>query len=52
MQATPIVFSANPVPGNERAVNDTIDHLFRVGCDVITAADAPIHTSGTGIARS
>ena len=43
-----IVFSANPVPGNERAVNDTIDHLFHIGCDVITAADAPIHTSGHG----
>ena len=43
-----IVFSANPVPGNERAVNDTIDRLFHIGCDVITARDAPIHTSGHG----
>jgi ribonuclease J len=43
-----IVFSATPVPGNERAVNDTIDHLFHIGCDVITARDAPIHTSGHG----
>src|SRR3712207_4057295 len=23
-----IVFSANPIPGNERAINDTIDRLF------------------------
>ena len=43
-----IVFSANPVPGNERAVNETIDRLFHIGCDVITAADEPIHTSGHG----
>jgi ribonuclease J len=43
-----IVFSATPIPGNERAINDTIDQLFRIGCDVVTARDAPIHTSGHG----
>jgi ribonuclease J len=43
-----VVFSANPVPGNERAVNETVDRLFHIGCNVITAADAPIHTSGHG----
>jgi len=43
-----IVFSATPVPGNERAINDTIDRLFKLGCDVVTARDAPIHTSGHG----
>jgi ribonuclease J len=43
-----IVFSANPIPGNERAINDTIDRLFHIGCDVVTNADAPIHTSGHG----
>ncbi len=43
-----IVFSATPIPGNERAINDTIDRLFRLGCNVITARDAPIHTSGHG----
>jgi ribonuclease J len=43
-----IVFSATPVPGNERAVNETIDRLFQIGCRVITAADAPIHASGHG----
>ena len=43
-----VVFSATSIPGNERAVNETIDHLIRVGCDVVTAADAPIHTSGHG----
>ena len=43
-----IVFSANSIPGNERAVNDTIDRLFQIGCDVVTNHDAPIHTSGHG----
>jgi ribonuclease J len=43
-----IVFSATPIPGNERAINDTIDRLFRIGCDVVTARDAAIHTSGHG----
>jgi ribonuclease J len=43
-----VIFSANPIPGNERAVNDTIDRLIQIGCDVITNRDAPIHTSGHG----
>lgn len=43
-----VVFSANSIPGNERAVNDTVDRLFQIGCDVVTNHDAPIHTSGHG----
>ncbi len=43
-----VVFSATPIPGNERAVNDTIDRLYHIGCDVITTADAPVHASGHG----
>jgi ribonuclease J len=43
-----VVFSATPVPGNERAVNDTIDRLYHIGCDVVTTADAQIHASGHG----
>ncbi|MDP2709908.1 MAG: ribonuclease J [Solirubrobacteraceae bacterium] len=43
-----VVFSANSIPGNERAVNDTIDRLFHIGCDVVTNRDAPIHASGHG----
>jgi ribonuclease J len=46
-----IVFSATPIPGNERAVNDTIDRLYHIGCDVITTKDAPIHASGHGYAE-
>jgi ribonuclease J len=43
-----VVFSANPVPGNERAVNETIDRIYEIGATVITADDAPIHASGHG----
>src|SRR3954452_20523058 len=43
-----VVFSATPIPGNERAVNETIDRLYHIGCDVITTRDAPIHASGHG----
>jgi ribonuclease J len=43
-----VVFSATPIPGNERAVNETIDRLYHIGCDVITTRDAPVHASGHG----
>jgi len=43
-----VVFSATPIPGNERAVNETIDRIFEIGATVVTAADAPIHASGHG----
>ncbi len=46
-----IMFSATPIPGNERAVNETIDRLYHIGCDVITTRDAPIHASGHGYAE-
>src|SRR5262249_31732971 len=43
-----VVFSATPVPGNERAVNETIDRIHEIGAHVGTAKDAPIHASGHG----
>jgi len=43
-----VVFSATPIPGNEQAVNETIDRIFQIGASVVTAADAPIHASGHG----
>ncbi len=46
-----VVFSATPIPGNERAVNETVDRLYHIGCDVITARDAPVHASGHGYAE-
>jgi len=50
-QGDTVVFSATPVPGNERAVNETIDRLYHIGCDVITTSDAPVHASGHGYAE-
>jgi ribonuclease J len=46
-----VVFSATPIPGNERAVNETVDRLYHIGCTVITPRDAPIHASGHGYAE-
>ena len=43
-----VIFSATPIPGNERSVNETIDRIFQIGAQVITAADGPIHASGHG----
>ncbi|MBV9311636.1 MAG: ribonuclease J [Solirubrobacterales bacterium] len=43
-----VVFSATPIPGNERAVSETVDRLYHIGCDVITPRDYPIHASGHG----
>jgi ribonuclease J len=41
-----VVFSATPIPGNERTVGETIDRLYQIGCEVITPREAPIHASG------
>jgi ribonuclease J len=46
-----VIFSATPIPGNERSVNETIDRIYRLGADVITTRDAPIHASGHGNAE-
>jgi ribonuclease J len=46
-----VVFSATPIPGNERAVNETINRIYQLGADVITTGDAPIHASGHGYAE-
>ena len=46
-----VLFSATPIPGNERAVNETINRIYQLGADVVTARDAPIHASGHGYAE-
>jgi ribonuclease J len=40
------VFSARPIPGNERAVSRVIGNLFRRGCDVVHGGTAAVHVSG------
>jgi ribonuclease J len=46
-----VIFSATPIPGNERAVNETIDRIYRLGASVITPRDVPVHASGHGYAE-
>ena len=46
-----VIFSATPIPGNERAVNETINRIYQLGANVVTARDAPIHASGHGYAE-
>jgi ribonuclease J len=46
-----VIFSATAIPGNERAVNETIDRIYRLGARVITPRDVPVHASGHGYAE-
>ena len=32
-------------------MNETIDRLYHIGCEVITPRDAPVHASGHGYAE-
>jgi ribonuclease J len=41
-----VVFSSRIVPGNELAVNDTINRLIRAGASVVSPDAAPVHVSG------
>ena len=45
-----VVFSSRIVPGNELAVNETMNRLIRAGARVVTADSAPVHVSGHGAA--
>ena len=48
-----VVYSSRTVPGNELAVNDTINRLVRAGARVITQETNPaIHVSGHGTAEN
>ncbi|MDT3698910.1 MAG: ribonuclease J [Thermincola sp.] len=41
-----VIISATPIPGNEKLVARTIDHLFKQGADVIYESFSGIHVSG------
>jgi ribonuclease J len=43
-----VVLSSKTIPGNEEAVNSTINDLFRRGANVIYEEIAPVHVSGHG----
>jgi ribonuclease J len=41
-----VIISASPIPGNEKLVARTIDHLFKQGANVIYESFSGIHVSG------
>ncbi len=41
-----VVLSSRFIPGNERTINNLINHLYRRGADVYYDAVAPVHVSG------
>jgi ribonuclease J len=41
-----VVISATPVPGNEKLIGRTINHLFQIGAEVITKDMGLVHVSG------
>ena len=41
-----VIFSSRAIPGNERAIARVHNALVRIGVDVVTWREAPIHVSG------
>jgi ribonuclease J len=41
-----VIFSSREIPGNEVAIGELQNALTELGCKIITASDAEIHTSG------
>ena len=41
-----VIFSATPIPGNEKSVSRTIDSLLRLGAHVIYERSSGVHVSG------
>ncbi len=47
-----VIFSASPIPGNEKMVSRVINQLFEKGADVIYDPMAEVHTSGHAVRKS
>ena len=41
-----IIMSASPIPGNEKAVNNIMNSLYKLGCEIIYHSLADVHASG------
>lgn len=46
MPGDTVIISATPIPGNEKLVARTIDHLYKLGADVIYEKTNGVHVSG------
>jgi len=46
-----VAFSARSIPGNEKAIGRTMNHIARRGADIVTDTDKHIHVSGHGSAE-
>lgn len=46
MKGDMVIISASPIPGNERAVSNTINRLIKQGADVFYESIAGVHVSG------
>ncbi len=46
MQGDMVIISASPIPGNERAISNTINMLIKQGADVFYESIAGVHVSG------
>jgi ribonuclease J len=41
-----VILSARPIPGNEKAINRVVNHIYRRGAEVILGGRPPYHVSG------
>lgn len=41
-----VIFSSDPIPGNELMINSLIDTILRIGCTVLYSDIAHVHVSG------
>lgn len=46
MPGDTVIISATPIPGNEKLVARTIDHLYKLGAEVIYEKSNGVHVSG------
>ena len=41
-----VIIAATPIPGNEKLVGKTINHLYEIGAEVVTKEMGQVHVSG------
>ncbi len=41
-----VIFSSSPIPGNEKNVNNVMNRLYKIGCNVVYNELADVHASG------